>query len=130
MIHPLFTQFDEELGDELNGGSPAQDRAVYGELLRKKITGIVRAYGTCENPADYAERVVARFLPNVLPYTVGTPAEFGFVGWNGRTLTDNAPDVMFSIAANTPVGLGIGKESVTNKPKATFPYVPDIPAGR
>jgi hypothetical protein len=39
-------------------------------------------------------------------------------------LIDNAPDVMFSIAANTPVRLGIGKESVTSKPSATFPYVP------
>lgn len=130
MIHPLFTQYNEQLGDALNGGGPAQDQAVYGDLLRKKITGIVTAYGTSENPADYADRVVARFLPNVLPYTVGTPAEFGFVGWNGRTLTDNAPDVMFSIAANTPVSLGIGKESVIEKPKVTFPYVPATPAGR
>jgi hypothetical protein len=31
---------------------------------------------------------------------------------------------MFSIAANTPVSLGIGKESVTSKPRASFPYVP------
>jgi hypothetical protein len=30
---------------------------------------------------------------------------------------------MFSIAANTPVRLGIGKESVTSKPSAIFPYV-------
>jgi len=28
------------------------------------------------------------------------------------------------MAANTPVRLGIGKESVTSKPSATFPYVP------
>jgi hypothetical protein len=32
--------------------------------------------------------------------------------------------VMFSTAANTPVRLGIGKESVTSKPLTTFPYVP------
>jgi hypothetical protein len=44
--------------------------------------------------------------------------------WNGRSFIDNAPNVMFSIAANTPVGLGIGKESVTSKPSKTFPYVP------
>ena len=49
---------------------------------------------------------------------------FGFAEWNGRSLTDNAPDVMFSIAANTPVRLGIGKESVTSKPSKNFPYVP------
>jgi uncharacterized protein (DUF427 family) len=36
---------------------------------------------------------------------------------------DSGPYVMFSIAANAPVTLGIGKESVTSKPSATFPYV-------
>jgi len=54
----------------------------------------------------------------------GTPAVFGFAEWNGRSLTDNAPDVMFSIAANTPIRLGIGRESVTSKPSTKFPYVP------
>jgi len=60
----------------------------------------------------------------ILPYEVGTPAVFGFAQWNGRSLTDNAPDVMFSIAANTSVSLGIGKQSVTSKPSKIFPYVP------
>ena len=60
----------------------------------------------------------------MLSYDVGTPAVFGFAEWNGRSLTDNAPDVMFTTAANTPVRLGIGSESVTSKPSKTFPYVP------
>jgi hypothetical protein len=68
--------------------------------------------------------VAHRFFPNLLPYTVGTPAVFGFGDWNGRSLTDNAPDVMFSIATNSPVRLGIGKDSVTSKPSKSFPYVP------
>jgi hypothetical protein len=63
-------------------------------------------------------------FPNILPHEVGTPAVFGFVEWNGRSLTDNVPDVMFSIAANTPVRMGIGKESVTARPSTVFPYVP------
>jgi hypothetical protein len=64
----------------------------------------------------------------MLPYEIGTPAVFGFAEWNGRSLIDNAPDVMFSIAANTPVRLGLGKESVASKPTQTFPYVPAAPA--
>jgi hypothetical protein len=60
----------------------------------------------------------------MLPYDVGTSAVFGFAEWNGRSLTDNAPDVMFTIAANTLLRLGIEKESVTSKPSKTFPYVP------
>jgi hypothetical protein len=124
MIHPLFTQFNEVLGDRLNAGRPADDFATYGELVARAIAGVVSANGTAEDPRGYGEKVAHRFFPNVLPYVVGTPAVFGFAEWNGRSLTDNAPDVMFSIAANAPVRLGIGKESVTSKPSTIFPYVP------
>jgi hypothetical protein len=123
MIHPLFTQFNEDLGNRLNAGRPADDLATYGETFAKAIAGVVAANGTAGDPRAYAERIVHRLCPNILPYEVGTPAVFGFGDWNGRSLTDNAPDVMFSIAANTPVHLGIGKESVTSKPSPAFPYV-------
>ncbi|MGO9902426.1 MAG: DUF4331 family protein [Solirubrobacteraceae bacterium] len=124
MIHPLFTQYNEDLGNRLNAGTPASDFETYGETVIRAVAGVVAAYGTAEDPRAYAERVAHRFLPNVLPYRVGTPAAFGFVEWNGRSLTDNAPDVMFTTAANTPVRLGIGKESITSKPRASFPHVP------
>lgn len=124
MIHPLFTQFNEDLGNRLNAGRPSDDFATYGETVMNAIAGAVAANGTAEDPKAYAERVAHRFFPNILPYEVGTPAAFGCALWNGRTMTDNAPDVMFSIAANTPIRLGIGKESVTSKPSKKFPYVP------
>ena len=124
MIHPLFTQFNEDLGNRLNAGRPADDFATYGKVVTKAIAGVVSATGTAENAQAYGEKVAHRFFPNILPYEVGTPAVFGFAEWNGRSLTDNAPDVMFSIAANAPVRLGIGRELVTSRPSATFPYVP------
>jgi len=124
MIHPLFTQYDEDLGNRLNAGVPSDDYATYGELTIKEIAGIVGAYGTSDDPMAYAETVAHRFFPNILPYVVGTPAAFSFAGFSGRTLTDNAADAMFSLAANTPVALGIGKESITTKPTTSFPYVP------
>lgn len=128
MIPPLFAQFNEDLGNRLNAGRPADDFATYGETATKAIAGVVSAYGTAQDARAYAEKVAHRFFPNMLPYEVGTPAVFGFAGWNGRSLTDNAPDVMFSLAANTPIHLGIGKESVTSKPSASFPYVPAVQA--
>ena len=91
--------------------------------MGEPVAGVVTANGTAEDPESYAERVAHRFLPNVLPYEVETPAVFGFAEWNGRSHTDNAPDVMFSIASNSPIHLGIGKESVTSKPSRSFPYV-------
>ncbi|WP_433343004.1 DUF4331 family protein [Streptomyces sp. CA-253872] len=127
MIHPLFAQFDAALGDRLNENTPAEDRALYAERLTRSVASVVRAYGTSDEPEAYAKGFVDRVLPNVLPYEVGTPATYGFARWNGRTLTDNAPDVMFSLAANTPLGLGIDKDSVTSEPRTTFPYVPPAP---
>jgi hypothetical protein len=88
------------------------------------MAAVVAAYGTAEDPVAYGEKIAHRLLPNMLPYQVGTQASLGFTEWNGRSLTDNAPNVMFSTAANTPISLGIGKESVTSKPSKTFPYVP------
>ncbi|HUN49098.1 MAG TPA: DUF4331 family protein [Stellaceae bacterium] len=126
MIHPLFTQFNEGLGNRLNGGCPADDLATHGKTVSAAIAAMVAASGTCGDPIAYGEKIARRFCPNLLPYEVGTPAIFGFAEWNGRSLTDNAPDVMFSIAANAPVGLGIGKSSVTSKPSTVFPYVPAV----
>jgi len=130
MIPPLFAQYNEDLGNRLNAGRPADDFATYGAAVAKAIAGVVAANGTAEDPRAYGEKVAHRFFPNILPYEVGTPAVFGFAEWNGRSLTDNAPDVMFSIAANTPVRLGIGKDSVTAKPSMTFPYVPAVVESR
>jgi len=124
MIHPLFTQYNEGLGNRLNAGRPADDFATYGETVINAVAGVVAANGTAEDPRAYAERVAHRLFPNMLPYTIGTMAAFGFAELNGRALTDNAPEVMFSLASNTPVRLGIGKESVTSKPSKVFPYVP------
>ncbi len=127
MIPPLFTQYNEDLGNRLNGGRPADDFATFGETFASAIAGVVRALGTSEDPEGYGAKVAHRLCPNILPYEVGTRATFGFAEWNGRSLTDNAPDVMFSIAANAPVRLGIGKDSVTAKPSQSFPYVPPAP---
>jgi len=124
MIHPLFTQFNEDLGNRLNAGRPADDFATYGDQVAKAIAGVVAATGTSGDPEGYGLKVAHRFFPNILPYQVKTKATFGFAEWNGRSLTDNTPDVMFSIATNSPVRLGIGKESVTAKPSQAFPYMP------
>jgi hypothetical protein len=91
------------------------------------VAGVIKANGTADDPAAYAQRIVERILPNILPYTIGTAASYGFACWNGRSLTDNAPDVMFSFAADTPVTLGLGRGSVTSEPSPTFPYVAAVP---
>lgn len=124
MIHPLFAQFDESLGDNLNTGAPRDDYATYGADVAQKLAQVVAAYGSAGDPVAHACTVSHRLFPNVLPYIVGTAAAFSFAGFNGRSLIDNAPEVMFSLATNTAVSLGIGPESVTAAPSDQFPYVP------
>ena len=124
MIHPLFTQNDEELGNRLNATRPADDKANYGTTITDAVAAVVAAYGTAGDPRAYAAAVAEKLLPDVLPYTVGTPAAYGFNDLNGRFLTDNAPDVMFSLATNTAFTIGLTKDSITAKPTNRFPYVP------
>ena len=94
------------------------------DVATVRYNGMIHDFVTLNALRRLPETEAHRFFPNILPYEVGTPAAFGFAEWNGRSLTDNTPDVMFSIAANTPVGLGIGKELLTAKPTKVFPYVP------
>ena len=42
MIHPLFTQYNEDLGNRLNAGCPADDFATYGAAVTKAIAGLSR----------------------------------------------------------------------------------------
>jgi len=94
MVHPLFAQLNGELGNRLNAGRPADGHQSFSREIADMVAGVVAAYGTADDPHAYAESVASRIFPNVLPYTLGTPAGFGFAGWNGRSLTDNTPDVM------------------------------------
>ncbi|GII53733.1 hypothetical protein Pth03_21220 [Planotetraspora thailandica] len=124
MIHPLLTQYDEELGNRLNATRPADDTVNYGAIVTDRVAAVVAAYGTAQDPQAYGEAVAAKLLPDVLPYTVGTSATYGYNELNGRSLTDNAPDVMFSLATNTAFTIGLTRDSVTAKPITRFPYVP------
>ena len=56
MVHPLFTQYNEDLGNRLNAGSPTGDRATHGPSVAKAIAGVVAAYGTAEDPRAYGEK--------------------------------------------------------------------------
>ena len=77
----------------------------------------------------HAERlaaVAAELFPDVLPYVIGTPAVYGFTGFNGRTMADNAPEAMLSLVAGAPVPSGLKPSVAQDQRASTFPYV--IPA--
>jgi hypothetical protein len=67
--------------------------------------------------------VAAEPLPGVLPYVVGTPATSGFAARNGRTLADNAPEVMLSLVTGATVPSGPTPAVAQHLRGPSFPYV-------
>jgi hypothetical protein len=43
MIHPLFTRYDNVLGDDLNSGAPRHDYATYRERVGAQIAAYIPA---------------------------------------------------------------------------------------
>jgi hypothetical protein len=58
-----------------------------------------------------------------LSYVVGTPATYGFAVRDGRTLADNAPEVMLSLVVNTAVPSGLQPSISERLRSGNFPYV-------
>ena len=126
MMWPIFWPDDGHFTNPANTRHPSKDFAAEGEHIAEHIAAVVAASGTSEDPKGYGQTVARELFPDVLPYVVGTPATFGFAVRNGRTLADNAPEVMMSLVAGEAIPSGL-KASVAKSQRADkFPYV--VPA--
>jgi hypothetical protein len=103
-----------------------RDVDAIGEYMAKQIAAVVSAAGTSDDPHGYGRSVANQLLPDVLPYVVGTPASYGFAGLNGRTLADNAPEVMLSMVTGTGIPSGLKPSVSKHLRDDNFPYV--VPA--
>jgi hypothetical protein len=126
MVWPLFRAMgdsdDSEHYHADTEGHPADDRARDGDRVVDIVAAAAGSTGT-DDPRAHAELVAARLLPDVLPYRVGTSAEFGFAGFNGRTLADNAPEVMYSLITNSGFPTGLTSADTAKTRADDFPYV-------
>ena len=123
MIQPIFNPDDSERSSAYNTTQPKDDRAIYGQLVSTLVASVVAAMGTSADPQGYGEMVAALCFPDILRYEVGTRAVFGFAKRNGRALSDNAPEVMFSIVINAALSDGLDRSSATGTLRPDFPYV-------
>ena len=123
MIWPVFRDADSDTASQANATHPADDDTNYGKTIRDLVSGTVGRLGTSTQPQAYAEGVALRLTPDTLPYEVGTPAIFGFNGFNGRALADNAPEVVFSLVTNSAVSTGLPPSTTNHARTETFPYV-------
>jgi hypothetical protein len=126
MMWPIFWPADTDFSNPANTRHPSQDQAADGDVLARQIAAVVAASGTSGDPENYGRAVVGELYPDVLPYVVGTPASYGFAGFNGRTMADNAPEAMLSLVTGTGVLSGLRPSVAAQQRAASFPYV--VPA--
>ncbi len=125
MMWPIFWPDDTDFTNPANTRHPAEDVEA-AKYLGEQVAAVVAASGTAEDPTGYGQAVAGKLFPDVLPYVVGTPAVYGFTGFNGRTQADNAPEAMLSLVTNSPVPSGLKPAVAQGQRSDTFPYV--VPA--
>jgi uncharacterized protein DUF4331 len=123
MMWPIFWPDDTVFTYPANTRHPSEDRAAIGDQMAKQIAAVVGAMGTSDDAEGYGAAVAATLLPDVLPYVVGTPASYSFAGLNGRSLADNAPEVMLSLVTGTAIPSGLKPAVAKHLRDADFPYV-------
>jgi hypothetical protein len=126
MMWPIFWPNDTEFTNPANTRHPSEDVAAAAKYIGDQISAVVAATGTAGDPAGYGQTVAGELFPDVLPYVVGTPATYGFAGFNGRTMADNAPEAMLSLVTNMAVQSGLTPATTSHQRAGAFPYV--VPA--
>lgn len=123
MMWPIFWPDDTHFTYPANTRHPSQDFKADGKHIGDLIAAAVAASGTSDDPSGYGQTVARELFPDVLSYVVGTNASYSFASRNGRTLADNAPEVMLSLVSGTAIPSGL-KPSVAKQYRGTkFPYV-------
>jgi hypothetical protein len=123
MMWPIFWPDDTDFSNPADTGHPSQDFDAFGKFIGDQVAAVVAANGTSDDPKGYGQTVARELFPDVLRYVVGTPATYGFATRNGRTMADNAPEVMLSLVSGTAVRSGLKPSVARNQRDKNFPYV-------
>jgi hypothetical protein len=126
MMWPIFWPDDVEFTDPADTQHPSMDVESDRAHIAEHIAATVAATGTAADGAGYGRTVVQELFPDLLAYTVGTPANYGFAARNGRTLADNAPEVMLSLVTGVAIPSGLSPSGTEHLRSPEFPYV--VPA--
>jgi hypothetical protein len=120
---PLLTNIfmpDQELREAYNRATPTEDLDLIGARIASITEELTRLAGSTAEPRHYAERLVRRLCPSILPYELETSAGYDFLNTNGRNLSDDVMDVILTLATNT--GLGDGVRPDISRMRSMFPY--------
>lgn len=120
LMKHLFVR-DDHIGAHLDEDPPTLDRENAGERIVANVAQVARLTGSVADPDQYGRYVANRVLPDILPYTLGTAASFGFAGVNGRSLADPGFDVVLSIFANRAIAGSVAIDPDVHR--RAFPYL-------
>jgi hypothetical protein len=123
MMWPIFWPTDTDFSNEANFRHPSEDMPAEGKDIAATVGRVVAANGTAPDPEGYGMAVAGEIFPDLLPYQIGSPANYGIAVRNGRTMYDNVPEVMFSIVLNMAAPSGLGAEVTKDARSGAFPYV-------
>jgi hypothetical protein len=126
MMWPIFWPGDTDFTNPANTRHPSEDVSAAAKYIGDQVAAVVAASGTSGDPEGYGQAVARELFPDVLPYVIGTPATYGFAGFNGRTRADNAPEAMLSLVTGTAVPSGLTPSVSRDTRVKNFPYV--VPA--
>jgi hypothetical protein len=113
----------QELREDFNRSIPSHDLEKFSGHIASFAKAMTALAASTAYPDEYAKQVVARLCPATLPYRLGTHASFDRAGFNGRRLTDDAMDVMLTLATNAPLEDGVAPDKRRTRPD--FPFFGD-----
>ena len=119
LVSPIF---GFSATDDYNATRPADDDA-WGDQIQSMTARAAAANGYDGDPQAYAAHVRSILSPEILRYTVGTPARFTGGRHNGRNLTENAPEEMFHLVLGRTVTTGLDASDATGTLRSQFPYL-------
>ena len=128
---PALTPYSD-LKEEFNASTPSEDVSRFAPVIAAFAEKMTTYAGSAPNPAEYGKQLAARLCPTTLPYEIGTPALFDATRFNGRTLADDAMDVMLTLTANQPLVDGAAPDATRIRPDFPYygePYSKDEQAG-
>ena len=129
MMWPIFWPADTDFSNPANTRHPSEDAAAAAKYIAEQVAAVVAASGTCDDPEGYGQAVTRDLFPDVLPYVIGTPASYGFAGFNGRTLADNAPEAMLSLVTGMAIPSGL-RPATAQRPAHCRPSPTSCPPER
>jgi hypothetical protein len=131
LIQPFFN-IEDERNEAHNKRQPREDRDAEHAHIANIVTLFSRLAGRTERPEAYGRAVADLLTPDILQYWLGTPASLSFATRNGRSLTDDAADVILSLLTNSPLSDHVESDG---RVQPHFPYMaaphaisPDEPA--